>query len=463
MHPEDRTECTPLKPAHQKLLERLVRDITAEESSDIGSPPGNSCHSHIQACLKLFPHGAEGRMNVSRPGQDCIFLAARPCAAHQAQDILLSLRLKAFIEAFRISHRIHVAALQRRSRIVAVIVKIIRTVFRLSLIQPEAADALLIIIFLTFLPHKFLCARMGRIVEDCISHPCHVVLIAAVRIDQIAHLIHGTEILAALIDGRPDRDNCLDSHLFQLFYHCFRIRPVSRLKLEVALSGPVEEIDDDGIHRQASSLVLSRHRQKLILSAVTQLALPVSKTILRHHRGTPCCSRILLLDFRRRIARCDKVIQLFRTFGTPLCLVGSERRCTDRRVVPEKTVASAGNHKRNTCLAVSVSKLQHRALFVQMLLLVLSHSENLLVVKRLEPCGQLKFLRALDRLQLSAGDSQGHTVSVDPVTGPPVFFRQQLSLLVVKADPSLMGNLRRNLSIDQCRLCPGLMILGIFL
>ena len=207
----------------------------------------------LRPFLRLEADGIEG------------FLAARPCAAHQAQDVLLSLRLQAFIEAFRISHRIHVAALQRRSRIVSVIVKIIRAVFRLRLIQPEAADTLLIIIFLTFLPHKFLCARMGRIVEDCISHPRHVVLIAAVRIDQIAHLTHGTEILAALIDGRPDRDNRLDSHLFQLFYHCFRIRPVSRLKLEVALSGPVEEIDDDGIHRQASSLVLSRHRQKLVL------------------------------------------------------------------------------------------------------------------------------------------------------------------------------------------------------
>ena len=97
-----------------------------------------------------------------------------------------------------------------------------------------------------------------------------------------------------------------------------------------------------------------------------------------------------------------------------------------------------------------------------MFLLVLSHSENFFIVEGLKPGGQFKFLRPLDRLQFSSADSQRHTVTVDPVAGPPVFFRQQFPFLIIKTDPPLMGHFRRDLSVDQRSLRSGLMISGIF-
>ena len=134
MHTEYRAECTPGKPAHQKFFKCRIFDIPAKKASDIRCPPRNTSHAHIKSCLQLLSHGAEGRVHIPGPGKNAIFLAACPCTAHQTHDIFFSLRFQSVIKSFRIANRINVAALQCRSLIIAVIIKIIWSILRFRFI-----------------------------------------------------------------------------------------------------------------------------------------------------------------------------------------------------------------------------------------------------------------------------------------------------------------------------------------
>ena len=144
--------------------------------------------------------------------------------------------------------------------------------------------------------------------------------------------------------------------------------------------------------------MLSCHRQKLILCTITQLTLPISHTIFWHHRRTPCCKGILGFDFRRSITRSNKIIQFLRTLGIPLCLVHTKCHSTNGRIVPKETISSAGYIKRNARLGIAVSQLQNLTLFIQVLLLILSHTEYLLIIKGFKTCSEFKIIGSHDRL-----------------------------------------------------------------
>ena len=164
---------------------------------------------------------------------------------------------------------------------------------------------------------------------------------STIRCDKISAVVHLAIVFAALIHGRPDRDNRLDSHALQLIHHRFRVRPVSRLKFKLALHCPVEKVDHDRIHRKSALFVFSGNCKDFILVAVAQFALPVSHTIFRHHRSPSGCRRILFLDFKRCISCRNKVVQFFCALCVPLCLVCTKNCRSDCRVVPEKSIASA--------------------------------------------------------------------------------------------------------------------------
>lgn len=148
VHPEYRAEARPLEPAHQQLAERQVIHLTAEEAANVARPPRNACHAHAQTRLQLLPHRAEGGGNIARPSENGVFLAARPCAAHKRQNLRFARLAQSIVEALCVADGVGVCALQGRACVIAVVVKVIRPVFRLGLVQPEAADAILVVVLL---------------------------------------------------------------------------------------------------------------------------------------------------------------------------------------------------------------------------------------------------------------------------------------------------------------------------
>ncbi len=185
VHAEYRAEAPPGKPPYQQFLEIRIGNVAADKAANIARPPGNAGHGHTQACLQLFPHGPEGGIHIAAPGEHAVFLAACPGTAHQAHNLLFPFCLQPVIKPLGITHRIGVGALHGRAGKVAVIVKIVQAVFRFCFIQPEAADAQVVIIFFALIPHIFLCSGMGGVKEGGIAHPGHVDGVGAIGGHQI--------------------------------------------------------------------------------------------------------------------------------------------------------------------------------------------------------------------------------------------------------------------------------------
>ena len=187
----------------------------------------------------------------------------------------------------------------------------------------------------------------------------------------------------------------------QLVHHGFRIRPVGLVKFPVSLHGPVEEIDNDLIDLDAFLLILSCYREHFLLCAVTEFALPQTHAVLREHGRTPGHSCVVFHDFLRTVRNREPVIHLSGRTGRPLRIVLSEGCLTDRRVVPEHTIAKAGYGKGNGDLRVSLCQLQHTALKIHIRLLVLTHSEDFLSVIAFKFHIQLIFAAADHALPLT--------------------------------------------------------------
>ena len=226
METHHRAECTVFKPSHQQFLECGVFRISSMEAANVRSPPGNPCHSHIQPGRQLIPQAGKAGVNIPRPYQRPVSLGARPCTAKQINDIFLPLRLHAVKKCFCIKKRIAVPDLYIRPHIITVIVKIVNTVFRLRLIQPENLYPFLIIIFLRLLPYIFPGFRVGSIIVDGVSLEVHCDTEAPVGANQIALLLHLLKVLAPIVHRRPNGNHQFYSHPFQFFYHAVRVRPV---------------------------------------------------------------------------------------------------------------------------------------------------------------------------------------------------------------------------------------------
>ena len=462
MHPEHRAEAAPRKPTHQQFPESRVDRLTADETANIAGPPRDARHAHAQACLKLFSHGTERRIDVSRPRQHGVLLAARPRAADQAHDVFFSRFLQSLIEPLGITDGVHVGALQRRARVITVIIKIVISVFRFRFIQPEAADALLIIVFFALLPDEFLRVGMGRVKISGIAHPCAVQAAPMVGSHQIAVFGHEGIIAAAFIHRRPYGHHRFHAHIVQFLHHGVRVGPVPGFKAEVALQRPMEKVDHDGIQRQAPALMLPGHVQQFLLRAVAQLALPVAKAVFRHHGRAARRQRILGFDLGGRISGGDEVVQLHGAFGVPFRHVGGESHGADGGIVPQKAIAPAGHEKRHAGLTVAVRQFQRRALFVQLAVLILTHAENFFIVIGLEPGGQFHLVGAHDGLEFPALQIQRKRVPVEPVPIAPELGGQFFALLIQEAEPAFRVQFRGDLSVPQPGIGALLVVLGVF-
>ena len=80
---EYRRKYTPRKPANQQLAKCRIFVIATQETADIRRPPRNAGKSHVKPGLHLLFHRTERGMNIARPRQSTIFLAADPGAAHK--------------------------------------------------------------------------------------------------------------------------------------------------------------------------------------------------------------------------------------------------------------------------------------------------------------------------------------------------------------------------------------------
>ena len=346
----NRTERAVLKPADKYLMIGLIINIRSEESADIRCPPRNSRNSHIQSCRKLILETLKCGMNVSGPYECAILLAAGPCAAQKVHDILLTLFLHAVEKRLRVHHRIYISDLYIRSQVIAIVFKIINRVLRLRLIQPENLNTLVVVIFLDLLPYVLTCLRIGRIELDRVAHIGVVDPHTLFHAGQQSLCLHLVKVLALVVYHRPYRYHQLNAHLLELCNHCIRIRPVGRIKSPVALLRPVEEIDHDHIDRNTTTMIFSCHLKQLLLGLIAQLALPESKSVLRHHRHLTGRIRISLFDLCRCIACGDPVVQFLRGLYLPGRDVLIEADSSDRRIVPEEAVTKRGKCKRHTCL-----------------------------------------------------------------------------------------------------------------
>ena len=99
--------------------------------------------------------------------------------------------------------------------------------------------------------------------------------------------VHLSVVDAVGVHSGPNGNHELDSQLAELVNHRLRVRPLGGIKSPLALTGPMEVIDDDDGERESATLVLARDLEKLVLGPVTELALPEARSPLRQHGGKP--------------------------------------------------------------------------------------------------------------------------------------------------------------------------------
>ena len=174
------------------------------ESAYIRRPPRNSGQSHIQTCCQLISHTVKAGSNVSRPYKSSVFLTSGPRTAKQIDNIFLSLLLHSVIKGSGIFQRIDISDFQIGSHIIAIIIKIVSTVFRFRHVQPEYTNAFVIIVFLNLIPKIFSCFRICYITGNRRALEIQAYTSASFRTDQISLFEHFIIIFAFRIHSRPD-------------------------------------------------------------------------------------------------------------------------------------------------------------------------------------------------------------------------------------------------------------------
>ena len=217
----------------------------------------------------------------------------------------------------------------------------------------------------------------------------HLNINTCITLHEESLLFHFFVILASPVDLRPDGNHRLDAHLMQLVDHCFRIREIFFIKTIITASWPVIIVDDKDIQRNAAFFVLACHIQYLLLIVVAQFALPEAKAVLRHHRNFTNGICKVLFNFRRGITCGYPVVELLCGACQPFRCVRSEMNLTDRCIVPQEAVAKARYIKRNARLRIAVRQFQVASLQVHSLLLILSHTVDLLIRVGIEGYFQL--------------------------------------------------------------------------
>ena len=89
----------------------------------------------------------------------------------------------------------------------------------------------------------------------------------------------------------------------------------------------------------------------------------------------------------------DPVIQLFCGLCDPFRHILSEGNLSDGRIVPQDPISPVGERERYAGLGISLGKLHHTALHVQIRLLILAHAEDLLALIGFQAVNQLISVR----------------------------------------------------------------------
>ena len=322
--------------------------------------------------------------------------------------------------------------------------------FRFRLIQPENAYAVLIIILPDLIPDKGSRIRICGVNKSRLAQLVHP--LAEVVPGKIPQFFHLFIILALLIHGGPDGYHQFDSHPLQFLHHGFQIRPVILIEFPVALMRPMEIVRHDHINRKASALVFPRHLQQFFLGLIAKLALPESHSIIWHHRHLARGICICLFDLGGRIPCGDPIIHLSGGMCDPFRQVLSKGDASDRRIVPEHSIALIGQGKGNAGLGIPVRQFHHTALHIQIRLLILAHTVDFLPILGLEPHRQLVILRSGNRRKSTRRDLQravelSFHLFAEPV--PVIFLQKQFSLLVIKFQLACHHQFTANVSVDE--------------
>ncbi len=318
-------------------------------------------------------------MDIARPYEGAVFLAAGPGAADEVDRVPLPRGDHAVVEGLRVHGGVDVPDLEVRAEVIPVVVEVVDRVLGFRLVEPEKAYAPVVVTLLDRSPEILPRSRIGRVVEERVAAELHGDAHSTIDADEIALAQHLLVMGASRLDGGPYRDHELDSHGIKLADHGLGIGPVGGVEVPIALLYPVEEVDDDDGDGQSPALVLARRLEELPLRPVSQLALPEAHAVVGHHRNLARRFRVRLLDLGGRIPRGNPVVEGLRRVSLPLGEVFPEDDLADGRVVPQEAVASAREREGYAHLRVAVRELKAAALHVHVGLLVLTHAEYLLV------------------------------------------------------------------------------------
>ena len=265
---------------------------------------------------------------------------------------------------------------------------------------------------------------------------------AALVRDEQAQVVHLGVVVARRVDRRPDRHHQLHAEPVEFGDHAGRVRPFLGVEPPVALPGPVEVVDDDHRQGQSAPLVLACHVEQLVLGPVPELALPEPRRPFRQHGRPPGDRRVPANDVRGHRRGRHPVVPLAGRLGHPAGGGGAEFDPADGRVVPQESVAGAGQQEGDADLGVELDQLDHGALLVELSVLMLAEAVAPLAVARGE--------QHLDAVQ--AGAVPGGRV-------PPLrrsgevrhHLREQHGAVrgAGEPDPAFRGDLGGNLAVDQ--------------
>ena len=135
---------------------------------------------------------------------------------------------------------------------------------------------------------------------------------------------------------------------------------------------------------QAAAFVFARDGEQFVLRPVAELALPETRRPLRQHRRMTGQIRVTLHDAGVAITGHHHVINQPRGVGHPARLRAAQLDAAHAGIVPEQTVAAAGNEKRNGNLRIAMRQLEHAAFLIQQSVPPLAEAVNALAVKRRE-------------------------------------------------------------------------------
>ena len=171
----------------------------------------------------------------------------------------------------------------------------------------------------------------------------HEAVEAALGAHQQIAALQLSVVFAVGIHRRPDGDHHLDAKLLQFAHHGRRVGPVGGVELPFPHLRPMQIVDHDDRHGQAAAFVLAGHGQQLVLRPVAQLALPKTGGPGRQHWDVSREVGVTLHDAGAAFAGQDHVVDEPRGLGDPPGLRTPQLDAADGGIVPEQSVAAAGN------------------------------------------------------------------------------------------------------------------------